>query len=59
MFCCFNRRLLFLAILGLAIPLTLCTRQPLVRTLLYNDSVLDTERIHSVLKERNNVTAWM
>jgi len=40
-------------ILGLAIPLTLKTRQPLVRTLIYNDQVLDTERIGRVLVERN------
>ncbi len=41
------------AILGLAIPLTLKTRQPLVRTLIYNDQVLDTDRIGRALVERN------
>ncbi len=42
-------------VLGAAIPLSLRTRQPLVRTLLYNDQVLDTERIHGALKERGNL----
>ena len=46
------------AILGLAIPMTLRTKQPLVRTLLYNDSVLDTQRIHSALEVRRNVSAF-
>lgn len=46
------------AILGLAIPLTLKTRQPLVRTLIYNDQVLDTDRIGRVLVERNVVPAF-
>jgi hypothetical protein len=45
-------------VLGLAIPFTLRTRQPLVRTLLYNDQVLDTGRIHSALQQRNNVSAF-
>jgi hypothetical protein len=40
------------AVLGLAIPATLKTRQPLVRTLLYNDQLLDTARIEAVLAER-------
>ncbi len=43
------------AILGLAIPLSLRTRQPLVRTLLYNDQVLDTKRIHVALEEKGNL----
>ncbi|HAB17685.1 MAG TPA: MFS transporter [Verrucomicrobiales bacterium] len=43
------------AVLGLAIPLTLRTRQPLVRTLVYNDQVLDTDRIGRALVERNAV----
>lgn len=42
-------------ILGLAIPLTLKTAQPLVRTLLYNEQVLDTQRIHAALEQRTNV----
>jgi hypothetical protein len=36
-------------LLGVAIPLTLRTRQPLVRTLLYNDQVLDTGKIAAAL----------
>lgn len=45
-------------VLGLAIPLTLKTRQPLVRTLLYNDQVLDTDRIGAALVERNAVPGF-
>lgn len=36
-------------LLGLAIPLSLRTRQPLVRTLLYNDQVMNTARIAEAL----------
>ncbi len=39
-------------ILGLAIPLSLRTRQPLVRLLLYNDQMMDTDRIHAALEAR-------
>lgn len=42
-------------VLAAALPLSLRTRQPLVRTLLYNDQVLDTERIHQALSERGNL----
>ena len=45
-------------VLGLAIPASLRTRQPLVRTLLYNDQVLDTKRIHRALEERRNIVAF-
>ncbi|HNQ88360.1 MAG TPA: VC0807 family protein [Verrucomicrobiota bacterium] len=45
-------------ILGLAVPLSLRTRQPLVRTLLYNDQVLDTARIQSALEARAAVPAF-
>jgi hypothetical protein len=41
-------------LLGMAIPLSLRTRQPLVRTLLYNDQVLNTRRIDGALTERQN-----
>lgn len=41
-------------ILGLAIPATLRTRQPLVKALLYNDQVLDTHRIGDALAARGN-----
>lgn len=39
-------------LLGLAIPLSLRTRQPLVKTLLYNDQVLNTARITEALATR-------
>ena len=42
-------------VLGLAIPLTLKTRQPLVKSLLYNDQVLNTHRIGLALVERGTV----
>ncbi|MCX8107483.1 MAG: MFS transporter, partial [Verrucomicrobiae bacterium] len=41
-------------VLGLAIPISARTRQPLVRTLLYNDQVLDTERIQQALERHGN-----
>lgn len=41
-------------VIGLAIPLTLKTRQPLVKTLLYNDTVLNTSKIAAALAVRNN-----
>lgn len=41
------------ALLGLAIPMTLNTRQPLIRALLYNDQVLDTDRINQALSDRS------
>ena len=43
-------------VLGLAIPLSQRTSQPLVRTLLYNDQVLDTRLIHEALLLHNRVT---
>lgn len=45
-------------LVGLAVPLSLRTRQPLVRTLLYNDQVLDTGRIHRALESRGGVPAF-
>lgn len=42
-------------VLGAAMPLSLRTSQPLVRTLLYNDQVLNTARIQQALVERNNL----
>lgn len=41
------------ALLAVAIPLSLRTRQPLVRTLLFNDQVLDVGRIESELDSRS------
>lgn len=39
-------------LLGLAIPISLRTKQPLIREMLYNDQVLDTHRIGSALAEK-------
>jgi hypothetical protein len=52
------------AVLGFAIPATLKTRQPLVRTLLYNDQLLDISRIEEALTARqargafDDLLAW-
>lgn len=48
----------FPIIIGLAIPLSLKTRQPLVRTMLYNDQVINTEKVHQALESRGNVQAF-
>jgi hypothetical protein len=45
-------------LLGAAIPISMGTRQPLVKTMLYNDQVLDTQRIAGELKARGNETAF-
>ena len=45
-------------VLGLAVPLSLRTRQPLVRVLLYNDQVLDTARIQAALESRGQLDAF-
>jgi hypothetical protein len=45
-------------VLGLTVPLSLRTRQPLIRALLYNDQVLDTQRIHGALVARANLAAF-
>ena len=45
-------------VLGLAIPMTLKTRQPLIKALLYNDQVLDTHRIGLALAARNNLAGF-
>jgi hypothetical protein len=42
----------FASLMGLAIPLTLKTRRPLVKQLLYNDQVIDTEKVAAALAER-------
>ena len=56
----------YIAIKEAAIPALLCfativslrTRWPLVKTFLYNDKVLDTEKIASRLAENNSVSAF-
>ncbi len=45
-------------LIGLAIPMTLRTRQPLVKALLYNEQVLDTHRIGAVLAARGNLPGF-
>jgi hypothetical protein len=45
-------------LLGLAVPLSLGTGQPLVRTLLYNDQVLHVARIQAALELRGTIEAF-
>lgn len=45
-------------VLGLAVPLSMRTRQPLVRTLLFNDQILDTKRIEVALEEQGQQPAF-
>ncbi len=45
-------------LMGAAIPLSLRTRQPLVRTLLYNEQVLNVSRIRQALEERGEIAAF-
>ncbi|MEC7815894.1 MAG: VC0807 family protein [Pseudomonadota bacterium] len=40
------------AVIGLAVLISTRTRYPLVRTLLYNPNVLDTQKIHQALEQR-------
>jgi hypothetical protein len=40
-------------VIGLAIPLSLKSSQPLIKALLYNDQVLDTHLIGAALKSQN------
>lgn len=42
------------AVIGIAVLISTRTRYPLVRTLLYNPTVLDVEKIQSVLKEKGS-----
>lgn len=45
-------------ILGLAVLLSIKTRYPLVRLLLFNDSILETEKIIATLQQRSQLTAF-
>lgn len=45
-------------VLGLAVPLSMNTRQPLIRLILFNDQVLDTRRIQAALVERKTTGAF-
>jgi len=47
----------FSALMGLAIPLTLKSRRPLVKMLLYNEQIIDTERVDRVLSERGQTAS--
>ena len=46
------------AIFGLATVLSLKTRFPLVRTLIFNDAFIETEKVESALIEKNGVQAF-
>ena len=46
------------AIFGVAVVGSLWTKTPLVRTFLYNDKILDTGKVHTVLEERSSVGAF-
>ena len=43
------------AVIGLAVLISTRTKYPLVRTLLYNPNVLDVDKIHQSLEERDSV----
>lgn len=45
-------------VLGLAVPLSMNTRQPLIRLILFNDQVLDTRRIEAALAARKTTAAF-
>ncbi|MBL4571343.1 MAG: MFS transporter, partial [Alcanivorax sp.] len=46
------------ALLGIATVVSLRTRWPLVKTFLYNDKVLDTDKIAARLEDNNNLGAF-
>ncbi|WNO11014.1 VC0807 family protein [Teredinibacter sp. KSP-S5-2] len=46
------------AILGLATILSLKTKYPLVKTLLFNDKIIQIDRVNQALKEHQNETAF-
>ena len=45
-------------LIGLAVLLSIKTRYPLVRTLLFNDTVLETEKIETALQQRAHEAAF-
>ncbi len=45
-------------LIGIAVLLSTRTRYPLIRTLLYNPALLDTEKIHEKLLERNTTAIF-
>ena len=46
------------AIIGLAVLISLKTKTPLVRAMLYNEQVIDVARVDAALAERNNRPAF-
>ncbi len=42
-------------LIGIAVLISLKTRYPLVRTLFYNDTLLDTQKVHQALDSQGNV----
>src|SRR5690606_40089043 len=46
------------AVIGLAVLVSTRTRYPLVRTLLYNPNVLDVDKIHASLEEKDCVAEF-
>lgn len=45
-------------IIGVAVIVSLKTRYPLIRTFIYNDNIIDTERVNGHLKEKGNMGAF-
>jgi hypothetical protein len=45
-------------IIGLVVLASIRTRYPLVRTLLFNPSIIDADKVHQHLEERGNVAAF-
>jgi hypothetical protein len=45
-------------VIAIAVLLSLRTKSPLVRTLLYNDQVIDTAKVHAALEARGQVAAF-
>lgn len=45
-------------VIGLVVLASIRTRYPLVRTLLFNPSVIDVDKVHKHLEERGNVAAF-
>jgi hypothetical protein len=46
------------SVIGVAVLLSLKSKMPLVRTMLYNDQVIDVERVDAVLSEKGNRTEF-
>lgn len=46
------------AILGLAVLISAYTKKPLVKILIYNDTLLDTKKVAEALEERNNTAKF-